>query len=732
MLKRNLIPVWVGILLLSGMFLLGQDTWPPPCTDLDGDGYGSPASAGCVFPAGDCDDADPEVHPWAIEAGYADSSCVDGLDNDCDGSVDAGDTGCGAPFDNVTPSAAYLSRKAEYLQYCHDSNGPGQGGLHGQVCRIALDATTFNEEDIDSACDKINERRDTADFAMASVLRLLYLDRDHPTLSPETRAQLEEAVIGFKYWYDEPGDDPMITWSENHIILFHHEELLAGQLFPEEVFPNNGMTGAEHVAHATPLVHRWLNFRGRFGFSEWHSNVYFNEDIPALVNLADFAGDEEIRIKAAMVLDTLAFDLINNTYKGLFATAHGRTYPGKLLDGLNDSTREATWMLAGLGNYSSGGNFSGAFLATSPNYAPPPVLEGIAADSRDGHEHRQRDGIDLADGPDWGIGFQKEEDIVFWWGMTGYAAHQVIGRGFEMWDTYNLWEAFFSGILPPELRGIMELLVGCPLLPVLSEGLEPMTRGVALETMGTYTYRTPHYQLSGAQDYNPAMWGAQIHIWQATLDADAYVFTTYPGGLVEWDYDMAGLWTGGWLPRATFHRNVGVIQYYRPIIDFLEDIFVEYTHAHFPKNMFDEYLESAPWVFGRKGDGYVALYSLQPTVWSTENDYELIADGLENVWIVELGSVEESGTFADFIAGIQAAGVSVGDTVIYASPSVGTVEAGREGPMTVAGEEVDLGPYPRWDNPYAHQGFGTNTTVIAFDGQTLELDFERIRRSQTP
>ena len=29
MFKRNLVHVWVGIVLLSGMFLMGQETWPP-------------------------------------------------------------------------------------------------------------------------------------------------------------------------------------------------------------------------------------------------------------------------------------------------------------------------------------------------------------------------------------------------------------------------------------------------------------------------------------------------------------------------------------------------------------------------------------------------------------------------------------------------------------------------------------------------------------------------------
>ena len=39
---------------------------------------------------------------------------------------------------------------------------------------------------------------------------------------------------------------------------------------------------------ANRLIRRWIGFRGMFGFSEWHSNTYFNEDIPPLVNLVDF------------------------------------------------------------------------------------------------------------------------------------------------------------------------------------------------------------------------------------------------------------------------------------------------------------------------------------------------------------------------------------------------------------------------------------------------------------
>lgn len=633
------------------------------------------------------------------------------------------DTG---PGDEILPSADYQARQAEYLQYCHDLNGPLIGGFHGQVCRIALDATEFNEIAIDAACLKIDNREDCADFDLNSLLRILYLYQSHPTLSPETLTQLEDTALGFKYWLDEPGYADMCWWSENHQILFHTAELLAGQLFRDEVFTNGGMTGADHIAHATPLVHRWLNLRGRFGFSEWHSNVYFNEDIPALTNLVDFAEDESIRTKAAMVLDVIAFDFANNYFQGLYATAHGRTYQSKLLGGLNDSTREAAWLMLGLGDYAGSGNFSATALASSVNYWPPVVLEDVAADALDGHEHRERVSVDLAEGPDWGIGYQIPADVMFWWGMSAYAAPQVITGTFQVVDDFDLWDGWLWRDI-----AFLRFLVGSPLLEQFSSLFEVMTRGPALETMNTYTYRTPHYQMSGAMDYNPGLWSGQTHIWQATIDPDAYVFTSAPGGL-EGDY-MAGEWTGGWLPRALLHENVAVILYDRVSIPILEQLlFVDYTHAYFPRDGFDEVVESAPWIFGRKGDSYVALFSDKPTHWAADppaDRYELIAPDKKNVWICELGCAADNGAFADFMDTIENTWVDVnGVTVVYNSPSLGPLHASWGGAFTVDGTEIDTGPFARHDNEYCLQEFGENRTIIELGGQRLDLNFETAKR----
>ena len=217
----------------------------------------------------------------------------------------------------------YDARKLVYLT---DSNN--SDGIYAQSTRVYLNESV-NEASFQSSFDKINNKEDTADFRMSSLLRTMYLDNKTNALESSFKLQLKNAILGFKYWFTEPNDDAMIMWTENHMILFHSCELLAGQLYPDETFTNSGMNGTQHVNHALPLVNRWLEWRAKFGFSEWHSDIYLEEDLMALLNLVEFAQDNDTATKAAMLVDILAFDFANNYFKGIYATTNGRTNDGK-------------------------------------------------------------------------------------------------------------------------------------------------------------------------------------------------------------------------------------------------------------------------------------------------------------------------------------------------------------------------------------------------------------------
>ncbi len=631
-------------------------------------------------------------------------------------------------------SSGFRARQAEYLELCAASNGPGEGSLPGQACRVATGQETFNDETIESGIQRMEDRLDTADFRAASLVRLLYLDDETGSLGEARRERISRTLLEFKYWLDEPGDDGMAYWTENHQILFHSAELLMGQRYPDTVFPNSGMTGAEHVAHALPRLERWLDLRGRYGFSEWHSNVYFNEDIPALLNLVDFAEDEVVRELATMVLDVIALDLLHNTFNGVLATTHGRTYQSKFVNGANDSTGEFSWITLGLGEIGSAGNFSAAFLATS-EYFPPPLLENLAEAVADRSESRQRDSWNTAEGPDIGVSYEGVDDVVVWAGLSAIVAPEIIDGAMDVMDEYELWDGFLFGSLPREVLDLLRSLMGTPALRSLAEDLGPLSQGMALEAVDTYVFRTPHYQLAGAQDYKPGLWSAQTLMWRGALTDRAFVLTTSPGLVGIADVDDVTVddpWIGGWQPRVTLHRNVGIIQYREldaaPLLQ--EFVQGDYCHVYWPAAEFDEVEARGGWIFGRAGDGFVALWSQHPMEPVEDVDYELRIETRTNVFVVEMGSAEEYGSFADFVDAVGSASPTVADEIVqYSSPILGAVEAGWEGPMTVAGEVVDIGPYDRWDHPSTQQTRHTPVLDVTLGEFILRWDFEQATRT---
>lgn len=145
--------------------------------------------------------------------------------------------------------------------------------------------------------DYIRRRFDCSDFYLVYYPYILrtFGKRGSGILSEKTENELTDCLLGFRYWIDEPGNDAMWFWSENHALMFHTCQLLAGELFPDEVFTNSGLTGRQMQAKAKNMLYDWFVTFRKEGFTEWNSSPYLPIDTLGFGSLYAFAQDPAMR-----------------------------------------------------------------------------------------------------------------------------------------------------------------------------------------------------------------------------------------------------------------------------------------------------------------------------------------------------------------------------------------------------------------------------------------------------
>jgi hypothetical protein len=674
------------------------------------------------------------------------------------------------------PEDVWRARTDDYLAWA-TSLGLSQGSVpsilahaerHDRDPSFAWDANAPDPSDFEGRFQQLREFRDTGDFAINDYLFTLLRHGDQ--LRPDLRAAFEERILNFKYWWDEPTPDGITDsqyyWTENHLIIFLANEYIAGQTYPDTVFANNGMTGRERMEHARPLLLRWMSLRARFGFSEWLSHVYWMEDLKGLLLLADWADDEEIAHWASAVLDTTFVELASHLQNGAFGSTHGRTYLKDKMTSRDEDTYAMAKMVFDDTPFGYENVDNASLLATARRYRPPEVARQIAKSATvDVVQQRQSLPIDplapIVPDPQPAYDLPYDDPLV-WWAMGAQFPWQVVPLSIDLINSLNLLETdLFQdlGVLKPIIES-----TPLPQLQELAASLAPAVNAGLLSEVNTYTWRSPEVMLSTAQDWRKGQRSEQVQTNQVTFDPDALVFTNHPGKDApvteqEARSNSSYYWTGqATSPRSVQHERVNVSMYAPQYesdpsnpIPFLQ--YEDLTHAFFPTEHFDQVVEQDGWVIGRKGDGYVALWSWRPTTWRTyapgtytlglTERYDLVAEGgADNVWITEVGRrvdwASAPDPFAAFVAAVTASDPQVtprpaadgsahtardGFDVAYASPAQGPMSVGWDGAFLVDGTEQPLADYPRWDSPFTHVDFDTWRYRVSAGGATLDHDF---------
>jgi hypothetical protein len=275
----------------------------------------------------------------------------------------------------TTPAGSYEERRLAALDDAVRRNL----NLFSEIAKMALGRWgQIKPAVVEEAIAGINHRADCSDFYMTGLLGALIRYGDHPNFPADLKAKIEECILNFKYWIDEPGVDAMCYWTENHQILFHTCEVLAGQLFPDRQFPNVARSGAWHREQGEARVLSWLRKRASGGFVEWDSNCYFSEDVLALSHLTDLAENQEVAEMAAVVLDKLFFTMAVNSFQGVFGSTHGRSYASMVKGGRLEPTSGLARLLWGQGVLNE--RILGVVgLACAQSYELPPVIAQVGA-----------------------------------------------------------------------------------------------------------------------------------------------------------------------------------------------------------------------------------------------------------------------------------------------------------------------------------------------------------------
>lgn len=567
------------------------------------------------------------------------------------------------------------------------------------------------------------------DFWMAPLMRIVYRHREK--IDDANFAKIEKAILGFRYWMDQPGEDGRCYWSENHQILYASAEHLAGQKFPDAVFTIDGRTGRQHQADARRRVLTWLEQRWRYGFAEWFSNVYYVEDVAPLCNLIDFSTDPEIVTKSQIILDLLLYDVATQSHRGTFVSTMGRAYVHNRQSGeRGNSMRGIIQNIWGFDlPVPDGRRMDGIFLFRE-NYRVPAVIEAIGRD-RSAVVVKASQGLDLTELPAAQAGGDEDHRIMLQWGAEAFSNPEVINDTLHYVEKHRM----FSNSFLHELRSVDFYVLRAPgLLPTVSRLLDPISNGTPLQRANTYTYRTADYLLATAQRYHPGELNDQHHAWSATLSNHVSVFTAHPpvprkGKTPETD---ASYWVGpGRLPDAAQHENVALQIYRVPSSATLGERGVNpFSHAYFPQSKFDRAELRGSRIYGQHGNAFIALIGAAPLAFRPGSTDDLIQAGRDTAWACELSTTARDADFAAFVARIE------GNDLTFTQGRLTYHTSGRRLDLTYGGDFrvndlVQNTNYDRHDSPYARTARQAPTMTFDYAGKRLFLDFARaIRREQ--
>lgn len=433
---------------------------------------------------------------------------------------------------------------------------------------------------------QISDRYDCSDFLISGVIRYM---KNYP-VDAELQSRIDEVLLDYRYWMTMNGSDAMCFWSENHSLLFYSCAMLVGRMYPDAYFHRADMTGTELADFGKRLTLEWFDDLDQYGFEEFLSTVYMNVTFACLLNVIDYA-EREVSERAIRTTDRMLRMLACHTFDGSIIAPMGRVYRGVI-----NPCKQGAQALMNLVNPTVPTSFGEGWLSyyATSSYRIPEDAAGLMSMDID----------------------------------TSYSTGNALVK-LKKTSDYCL-----SSVQSPRLDGF-ERWSNCTL----------STNSGCQEDSHWYT-KSFNERFHGTTFFQPGVYGYQQHMWTAALSCEAILFTNHPGATCDDSSMRPGYWYGnGVMPALRQEGKLLGTIYVLP-----DNHPVQFTHAFLPKCKFDLVEQSSHWVFARKDDGYLALWSDGELIRHDDelSDCELRVYGTESSYLCVVGSTCEDGSFDDF------------------------------------------------------------------------------------
>ena len=518
---------------------------------------------------------------------------------------------------NAQSECNFEERKAEYLENILQTASGSDLLVLQAFHDLPLDQHTLNDvlEHIQTV--------ETADFTITKLIRVLNF----------TDGEYDEQILAvlntIPFWLPDTEGPDRQYWSENHMIMWMSADWLLHERTGREIRPT-----------LRQMIVKWLDMKIEYGFYEYFSPIYYPYTTAAMLNLVDFAEDDEIKEKAIQAATRLMTDIMLVTNdRGYYFSTCGRGNMGKYSNGNVGGIGTLVRFISGIGETPTNSHIGALALATSHLDATDICATWASEVNTTLHY-----GHPLSEARNIYNELTREDRIIFQWSSGAYF-HPLVAQE-TMWQVsnFNLWEhEEFSGFsfaqfLPPAWGNVFAKIAAS------------ISRSSYIGNVEIDIYKNGGVMLNSSQDMWKGRGGYQVYPIVAAVESLPILLRSgeiYP----NWN-DVPDRRSNDHMPYVDQDENVALVMY-KPNWDLpIWGYGNSEVALKWESPAFDEERAFDNWQLGRIDDSYIAVKKHCDEYIS---GIPACPDDDGQTWAIIVGSAATHGNFDEFEAMVSQA-----------------------------------------------------------------------------